>query len=171
MQHARRHGGVGQLVDQDKAAQVAIGFIGLKGDVAVGRQIGHADSVQFQHLGRHMLQAVDVDLVLGRLDIGRDGLGAQLQPVGAARQHGLVGHPHDGRLELIGRLGGGVGLGQHVAARAVDFVGQAQGDGLAGEGLVQVAIQGDDARDLGGLARGHDTHRVAHAHGAGRDQA
>ena len=64
-------------------------------------------------------------LYLGAVTVADDGLRADLQPVGAAGQQRLLGHPDDGRLELVGDLRRAVGRGDHVAARAVDLVGQA----------------------------------------------
>jgi hypothetical protein len=75
----------------------------------------------------------------------------------------FVGHPDDGRLELVGGLRRRVGGGDDIAARAVDFVGQAERHRLAGDGLIQIAIQGDDARDRAGLARGQDADGIARA--------
>ena len=46
-------------------------------------------------------QGVHVDLVLRALHARAHGLGADLELVGAARQHGRVGRPHDGRLKAV----------------------------------------------------------------------
>ncbi len=45
------------------------------------------------------------------------------EPVGPPGKHRLVGHPDDGRLELVGDLRRIVGVRDHVAARAIDLVG------------------------------------------------
>ncbi len=63
MQHARADGAVGDLVDQDEAAKVAVGLVGLERDRPVQREVADADLVELQRLGRQMLQRVDVDLV------------------------------------------------------------------------------------------------------------
>jgi hypothetical protein len=47
VQHARRHRGVGQLVDQDETTERAVVGIGLEGDRLVGRQFDNADAVEF----------------------------------------------------------------------------------------------------------------------------
>ena len=44
---------------------VDVRVVGLEHDRPVGRDLGDADLVQLQRLGREMLQRVDVDLVLG----------------------------------------------------------------------------------------------------------
>jgi hypothetical protein len=68
VQHPGANRAVGDLVDQDEAAQRAVVGIGLEHDRLVGRQFGHADRVEFQRLGRKMLHRVDVDRVFGLLD-------------------------------------------------------------------------------------------------------
>ncbi len=78
--------------------------------------------------------------------------GADLEPVGAARQQRLVRHPDQRGLELVGDLGGASARDQQIAARDVDLVGQRQGDRLAGDRFVEVAVGGDDARDRRALA-------------------
>ena len=115
--------------------------IRLEHDLAVGRDLGDADRVQCQRRRREMLERVDVDLILGLLDRRGDHLRAELQPIAAPGQQLVLGHPHDRRLELVGGLGRIAGRGDHVAARAVDFVGEGQGDRLAGDRLVEVAVQ------------------------------
>ena len=62
--HARADRGVGEAVDQDEAAGVAIVAIGIEGDGLGQREIAVADFVQRQRLGRQMIERVDVDLVL-----------------------------------------------------------------------------------------------------------
>ena len=74
-------------------------------------------------------------------------LGADLHQVVAAAQQRLLVHPHDGRLELIGDLGGLVGRDEQVAAADVDLVVERDRDRLPRDRLVQIAVEGDDARD------------------------
>ena len=57
---------VGQAVDQDEAAGVAVLRVGVEGDRLVEIEIAHADLVQVQRLRGQMLERVDVDLVLRR---------------------------------------------------------------------------------------------------------
>ena len=109
-----------------------------------------------------MRHGVDVDLVFGLLDAGRDGLRAQLEPIGAADQHGVVVQPHQRRLELVRDLRRILGGRDDIAARAVDLVGEGQRDRLARHGLVEVAREGHDPLERGGLARGQ------HAQGRAR---
>ena len=59
--------------------------IRLEHDLAVGRDLGDADRVEPERRRREMLERVDVDLVFGLLDGRGDGLGAELQPIAAAR--------------------------------------------------------------------------------------
>jgi len=63
MDHPARHGGVGQLVDQDEATKLAAVVIGFENDVAIGCDLGDADAVETECLGGEMLERVDVDFV------------------------------------------------------------------------------------------------------------
>ena len=137
--HPRGNRAAGQFVDQDEAPKRAAVAIRLEHDRLIGGDFGDADRVQIERLGGEMLHAVDRQRIFGRLDRRRYGPRAELQPVSSTRDQRLVGHPHDGRVKLIGGLGRVGGGGNHIAARTVDFVGQAQGDRLARNGLVQVA--------------------------------
>ena len=70
MQHAAGDRRVGELVDQDEPAERLVGAraldrIRLEHDLAVGRELGHADRVQSQRRRRKMLQRIDVDLIFG----------------------------------------------------------------------------------------------------------
>ena len=89
------------------------------------------------------------------MEIRRDGLRRQLQPIGAADLHRAVRHPHQRRLELVGDLRRRVGGGQNIAARAIDLIGQRQRHGLAGDGFVKVAIERNDAAYLVVLPEGN----------------
>ena len=146
VEHPAGDRGVGQLVDQDEAAERAVGARALGGirlehDLAVGRDLGDADRIELQGRRREMLERVDVDLILRLLDRRGDRLRAELQPIAAAREQLLLGHPHDRRFELVGGLGRVGRRGDHVAARAIDLVGQGQRDRLAGDRLVEVAVE------------------------------
>ena len=118
-----------------------------------------------------MLEAVDVDLVFRVLDGRGDRLRAQLEPIAAAGDQLILGHPHDRRLELVGGLGRVGGGGDHVAARAVDLVGQRDRHRLAGDRVIDVAILGDDPRDPGLAARRQDPDLGARTHRPRRDLA
>ena len=115
-------------------------------------------------LAGQVLEGVDVDLVLRRRDRDPDRPGADLQEVGPAGEHLVVVHPHDVGLELVGDVGRRVVGAQHVAAADVDLVGEDEGDRLAGDGLVEVAVEGDDARDGARPTRRQDADPVAAAH-------
>ncbi len=118
-----------------------------------------------------MLERVDVHLVLRLRDRRGDLLGADLQPVGTARQHRLVGHPHHDRLELIGDTRQVIRSGDDVAATDVDLVGERQRDRLAGNRMIEIAVHSDDARDGAFAARGQHANLVSLLHHAARDRA
>ena len=122
--HARRRGFVGEAVDQDEGAGLAVVGIGIEGDRHRRREIAEADLVERQRLGGELLQRVDVDAMLQFGDRRGRRLGADLHEIGAAGQQLLRAHPDDMRGELIGDFRPRVGLREHVAARDVDFVGE-----------------------------------------------
>ncbi|MNN70748.1 hypothetical protein D3C81_1866230 [compost metagenome] len=80
-------------------------------------------------------------------------------------------HPDQADLELVGHAGRVFCGGQNIAAAAIDFVGQSQGDGLAGHGLLQITIEGNDARDSALLPGWQHTYAVAGTNHAAGDGA
>ena len=64
VQQARADRCVGHAVDQDEAAGVAVLVVRVERDRLVERQVADADLVEFERLGRQVLERVDVDLVL-----------------------------------------------------------------------------------------------------------
>ena len=109
-----------------------------------------------------------------RGDRPRHVAGGALEIVLAPRLHGLLAQPDQHGLEAVADLRAVVGMHQHVAARHVDLVFQGQRDGLAGAGLLQLALEGDDRPDAACLARRqrHDLVALAHhARGQGAGKA
>ena len=92
--------------------------------------------------------------MLGRVDGGGDGLGAALEEIAPAGEERVFAHPEQLDLELVGDFGRLRGGGDNVAARGVDLVGEGQRDGLARDGLVEVAALRDNSGDGGFAARG-----------------
>ena len=171
MQHAGADRVVAHAVDDDESAGVAVAHIRIEGDALVERDVAHADLVEIELLGRQVLHRVDVDLVLRLGDRDPDGARAQLEQVGTPRQHRLVGHPHQGALELVGHLGRVLGGGNHVAAGDVHLVLEGQHHRLPGDCLDPVAFVGHDARHAGLAPGGLHANAVARAHAARGDQA
>ena len=67
-----------------------------------------------------------------------------------------LAEPHDHRVEALGNSRRFLRRqDEHVAARDVDLVFEGDGDGLAGEGLIKLAFEGDDAAHLAALADRH----------------
>ena len=65
---AHADGAVGEAVDDDEAAEVAVLAVGGERHRLAEIEIAHADLVQFEGLGGDVLQGVDVDLVFGVLE-------------------------------------------------------------------------------------------------------
>ncbi len=101
-EQARADRVIGDLVDQDEAAGLAIVRVGIERDRAIETQIADADLVELQLLRGQMLHRVDVHLVLRRRDAAGDGARAELDQIRTAGKHRFLVHPDDGRLELIG---------------------------------------------------------------------
>ena len=146
-QHPRADRVVGDAVDEDERARLAVVVVGVEGDRAVELEVADPDLVELE-LGRgEVLARVDVELVLERRDRRGGDLRADPHQVVAPAVHRVVGHPHHRRLELVGDAGRRVGGREHVAAAGVDLVGERERDGLAGDGGVEVAVVGHDPLD------------------------
>ena len=137
---------VRQAVDQDETAGISVLPIGVEGDRAIHREVAHADLVQLEPLRGEVLQGIDVHAIFRVGDRRGHGLRPDLQPVGAAREHRLVAHPDDCRLELVGHPGGRIRGGDDVAAADVDLVGQRQRDRLPRDRVGEIAPIRDEAR-------------------------
>ena len=170
MQHARADRRIRHAIDQDEAAEVVIVRIGRERQWTIQRDVADADRVQAERLAGQMLHRVHADLVLLAGDrCGHRG-STGLEPVRAARQHRVIVHPDDRRLELVRDLERIRGGRDHVAARAVDLVGERQRDRLTRDGLLEVSIERDDAGHGRGAAGGQDADRVAGTNPAARDE-
>ncbi|MNE59362.1 hypothetical protein D3C80_1544490 [compost metagenome] len=108
-----------------------------------------------------MLERIDVDLVFRCRAGGRYGLGADLQQVGTARQHRLIAHPDDRRLELICDPGGCVDRRENVASADIDLVLERNRNRLARDGFFKVTLACHDARDPTFLPRRQNTEAIA----------
>src|SRR6266704_2829736 len=85
---------VGEPIDQDKAARVAVLLVGIEGDYLIEIEIAYADFVQMQRLRREMLERVDVDLVLRRRDRHADCFGSDLEQIRPSGKHLIPAHPN-----------------------------------------------------------------------------
>ena len=158
------------LVDQNEAAEIVIGFVGIETNRPIGREIRHANGVERQCFRRKMLEGIDVDLIFGGLDRRGDGLCRELEPIRSPGKHGFIGHPDDGRFELIGDLRRIVGLRDHIAARAIDLAAEADRDRLAGDCQINIAIESDDSTHRRGLAGRYHTDLVSRLYRPADDQ-
>ena len=101
-----------------------------------------------------------------------DGLRADLEQIRAAREGLLLGHPDHAGLELVGDIRASRRDGR--ARRRARCRPRGRGRRVTASpamASLQVAVHGDDAGDLRGLARGGDQHVVADLDDAGGDGA
>src|SRR5690606_38012037 len=169
--HAGADGGVGQPVDDDEGAGIAVGSIAVDAYLLLGVDLTFADAVQFQGGSRTLLQRVDVDLVLQRAEAAADGSGAEFEVIQLAPQHGLLRHPHHGGVEGIGYDRIVVAVDDDVPAADIDLVFQRQRDGHVGKGGFQFLVICDDGFDPAFLLGWQYHDLVALAHHAGGQRA
>ena len=158
---AERHGLVGQRIDQDEGAELAVFLIGRRHHRPVEAEGDLADLVHQENVGRAGFEGVDVDGVVEAAHRGGRRRGGEARHVATAGNQRPVGHPEDvGGHGLLGR--DRVGRpDEDIAARDIDLVGKGQGDRLAGFGAGDFAVGTPDRLDGGGAAAGHDGDRVA----------
>ena len=170
--HAGADRGVGEAVDQDERA-------GLAALLRTGRRRSawSSDTLQMpisfssSFFAARCSSVLTLTLYFGSVIVAETCLVPSLQPVRAPGQHRLVGHPDHDRLELVGDAGQVVRARDDVAAADVDLVGERQRDGLAGDGVLEIAVHRDDAGDRAFATRGQDANLVALPHHAARDRA
>ena len=142
---------VGIAIDQDEGAGIAVVRVRIERDRSGNRQIADAHLVQRQRLGGKLRQRIDVDLVL---EVGHrrgDGAMIDFHQVRAPGQQIFVRHPDQVGRELVGNLRAIAHRGKHVAAGNIDFVGERDGDRIAGDRGVEIAAGADNRLDPGGL--------------------
>ena len=152
--HAGADRRIGEAVDQDEAADVAVVRIGVEGDRLVEAKIAEADLVQRQRAWPARCSSVLMlirCLMLG--DRGRHRARRRSSadrggPAAAARPPSRRCAPRTGRPPRRR-------AGAHSTSprRDVDLVGERQRHGSPGLGPVEIAVHGDDARHLGWRAR------------------
>ena len=171
MQHARGNRRIADLIDQNEAAELAAFLIGLEHQGLVRGQIRDANGIEAQRLCGKVFHRVDVDLILRAVDGRGRELRRELQPIRSTGQQFLIGHPHQRRFELIRHFGRILRGGKHIAATAVQLVGQGERDGLSRDRLLKIRILSDDSRDSRRSARWQHAHRIARSNPSLRDKA
>ena len=96
-------------------------------------------------------------------------LGPDLEQIRTSRKHLLFTHPDDGRFELVGDACRRIGAAEQVAATDVDLVAKRDRYRLPGNGTIQIAVLGDNARDDALLAGGQNAQTFPQAHCATHD--
>lgn len=113
------------------------------------------------------MEGIDIDAISQGVDFALRGLASMLEEVRAAGDHGFLGHPDDGSVELVIGFGDVTGSNDHISATAVDFGVEDEGNRLGGEGFGLIAIEGDDAFDVASLSGGEDHDFIPLADDAG----
>ena len=128
---------VGEPVDQDEAAGVAVLVVGVEGDRPVELEVADADLVELAASSAARCSSVlTLTLYLSGAIVAGDGAGADLASGSCVR--GSIG---SSAIQTIvasnwsATLGGAVDAGDHIAAADVDLVGQRERDRLAGDRL------------------------------------
>ncbi len=165
--HAGAHRVVGDGVNKDEGAGGPVLLEGVEHQLPVGNDGDAADFVQLQMIGFLPVQGVDVYLVAQFVDAAAGDHGGLLDEVAALGIHGLLAHPDKRRLDVPAYLRQIVGPDQHVPAADVDLVLQRHGDGLLGQGALQVAVHGDDGFHAAPFAGRQGDHFVAFLEDAG----
>ena len=131
--HAGGDGRVGEAVDQDEAAGVAVLLIGVEGDRRGGRDVDEADLVQLQHLRRRCARACRRRAVfqLGHRAPARCASCSSGDTGGRAAAAPRPSREIGG--ELVGDAAAARRARQNVAAADVDLVVERQHDRLAGD--------------------------------------
>src|SRR4051812_33225579 len=153
--HARAHGVVRGLVDEDERAGGAVVGVGVEGERLGGAQSHPADVVEGQLRRRRLAaQGAELDAILERLDDRARRVRGVLDRVAPAGAQRGVGHPAHVGGQVAGEGRAIAGAADEIAARHVELVGQADRDAHGRDSRVQRAIErvdrGDRARALGG---------------------
>ena len=169
--HARRRRFVRLAVDQDEGAGFAILGVGVVGDRHRRRDVAEADLVEVELLRRELVEIVDVDAMFDLGDRSRRGARAELQEIGAPRQHRIGAHPDDVGGELVGDLRPAFRMRENVAAGDVEFVGERQRYGVARFGAVDLLVGDEDPCDRAAAPGTGDDDRLAFLDAAARNRA
>ena len=140
-----------------------VAVVGIVGDRRPELHLTQADLVEPEGRRRLLVERVDVDPVAQGADLAGDHRRTDLEEVLASGHQRRLVHPHQARLKARGDRRHVVGEDEHIAAADVDLVLQGEDHGPVGEGLLEVAVVGDDPADLAALLRRQDHHLVAAA--------
>ncbi len=169
--HAGADGDVAQPVDQDKAAGIADLLIRVERHRIGEAQLAQADLVELELACGQLVELVDLDAVADSLHLTATLLGGQLDVVDPARLQGLLPHPDDMGQQVLGHLRTVGGIHQQVAAADVDFIREGDRDGLTRQGVLQIAVEGDDAGHRALFAGRQHSEAVADPQNAGGQSA
>ena len=169
--HPGTDGGVGEPVDDDKAAGATIAPVGVVADRLGERDRAAPDLIEGKSRRVLAVEGVDVDAVAERAHGAAGDLRRLLEEIGLPGEELLLGHPHDHRLKAVVDLRLIAGADEHVAAAGIDLVFEGQRHALRREGLFPFAVEGDDLLHPALLPGGEAHHLVAGADDAGGDRA
>ncbi len=157
-------GVVGRLVDEDEAPGGAVAPVLVHEQRRRQAQPQPADLVQLEPVGLLLaVERVHVDAVQQLVHLGERRARGVLDPVAAGGRERALRHPAHHRVDVARLDGLVVRTADHVAARHVDVVLEAQRDRQRRVGLLELALEGVDRRDARGPARGQHDDLVARA--------
>jgi HsdM N-terminal domain len=110
----------------------------IKGDIYEGLLERNAQDVKGGTAHR-----ADVDFIFGFLNRRCHCLAGQFQPIAAPRFQRLFAHPHQSSFKLVRCLWRIVGDGDHIAAAAIHFILQRDGDRLPRHRFSQITAVSD----------------------------
>ena len=169
--HAGADRGVGRRVDQDEATGAPVGAVGVDRERCARAQRDASDVVELERLRIGLLEAVDVDAVVQRLDDrGRAARGVLDRVAPAGPQRRSV-EPANVGVELARDDGRLARAGDQLAARNVELVLEAQRDRQRRDRLLELAVVGVDRRDARAMARGQHDDLLARTQRAARELA
>ena len=161
--HTGGHGGVGEAIDENEVAGLAVALVVIVGNWTMEGQQHPADIIHVKFGGIGFAHGVNIDPVAQFIDGSGNDVGGLLDQKGLSGRNRLFVHPDEHGFPLVADLGHVVGMHQHAAAAHVDFVLQRHRDCEWRKRLGQFAVVGDDRFNLRGAARRQAHHRVADA--------
>lgn len=150
--HAGAYGGVAIRIDENEAAGGAALTVEVGKNGAVSFYFNDAYGVEVERGSSLRTKRFYIDRVADGTDARGYGVTGVLEEVAAAGFERLRGEPDDGGFEVIGYRGWGVCCGNEIASADVALVFKGDRDGERRSGGFELAVEGDDALNMAGVA-------------------